>query len=76
MKAYGLSPLAAVGNWSPDVQTYTELIGSFLAIRSGDTALPGLAPEVQRHLYLMGGIQVRDLELGTLAKCARAFMEI
>ena len=75
LKTYGLSPLTAVGNWSPDVQTYTDLIDNLLAIRSGETALPSLTPEVQRHLYLMGGIQVRDLEIVTLAQCARLFME-
>jgi hypothetical protein len=39
LKSYGLSPLTAIDNWSPDVQTYRYLIDSFLAIRSGDTTL-------------------------------------
>lgn len=75
LRSYGLTPLAAVGNWSPDVQTYRDLIDNFLAIRAGDSTPPSLTAEVQRHLYLMGGIPVRDLDLGTLAQCARIFTE-
>ena len=35
--------------------------------------LPMLNADMQRNLYMLGGIIAKDLELDTLTKCAKAF---
>ena len=75
LQAYGLYPLAAAGAWVPDVQTYRDLIDDLLAVRAGTSTLPMLSADVQRQLYMLAGIPVKDLELDTLTKCAKVFNE-
>ena len=73
LRAYGLQTFkvkTAAGEWSPDPQSYDELITHLLAVRAGTSALPGLTSEIQQQLYLMAGLTVKDLDHGTLAQCA------
>ena len=49
------------------------LIDNILAVRAGASMLPMLNADMQRNLYMLGGIIAKDLELDTLTKCAKAF---